>query len=178
METLPWVIAEWCTRDVSYSRNFDHEHSVSCTLNSLALHTHSSTTRRRPPLHSMQPSRNSPGSEAKSLAQESDVTSSLRDEQLNAEPTKGDDQYDEEVESGTPDAHRSIWSRFRKILLILVAMWLALMILRGSGSKRPKVIHATRFVPFIPLECMFTFTPDAQVFGKLQIPTRRESRHH
>lgn len=120
--------------------------------------------------------------EAKSPVQDSDDSSDLKeglDEQFSAEPTKGDDQYDQEVESDTPATPTSIWSRIRKILLVLVAMWLALMILRGSANKRPKVIHATRFVTFIFFpECIFAFTPSEQVFGRLQVPTCCESRHH
>ncbi|KAL5536425.1 hypothetical protein ACEPAF_247 [Sanghuangporus sanghuang] len=73
-------------------------------------------------------------------------SSSLRD-QLNEqvrtelENVEHDDGQVEPEVIATPN----IWSRFRKILLILAAVWLALAILRGSGRQRPKVVHARRY---------------------------------
>ncbi|KAL5513643.1 hypothetical protein ACEPAH_4042 [Sanghuangporus vaninii] len=70
-----------------------------------------------------------------------EVSSSLRDEQVKTE-LENVEQDDGQVES---EVTPNIWSRFRKILLILVAVWLALAILRGSGRQRSKVVHANRY---------------------------------
>ncbi|KAL5492853.1 hypothetical protein ACEPAI_4301 [Sanghuangporus weigelae] len=81
-----------------------------------------------------------------SADEKNEDSSSLRDqldEQVKTElenVAQDDGQVEPEV-----IAMPNIWSRFRKILLVLVAFWLALAILRGSGRQRPKVVHANRY---------------------------------
>ncbi|KAL5531005.1 hypothetical protein ACEPAG_3881 [Sanghuangporus baumii] len=81
-----------------------------------------------------------------SVDEKDEDSSSIRnrlDEQVKTE-LENVEQDDGQVEPEVI-ATSNIWSWFRKILLIVVAIWLALAILRGSGRQRPKVVHANRY---------------------------------